>query len=83
MDKTCLYPSPLGDILLAADEEGLRGLWFVGQKYCGATLSPAAQKGENSNLWETKAWLDLYFSGREPDFCPRLFFAPINILFNR
>lgn len=72
MDKTCLYPSPLGDILLAADEEGLRGLWFVGQKYCGATLSPTAEPGENPFLQETKAWLDCYFSGREPDFCPRL-----------
>ena len=25
------YSSPLGDILLAADQEGLTGLWFVGQ----------------------------------------------------
>ena len=27
------YSSPLGNILLAADETGLTGLWFEGQKY--------------------------------------------------
>ena len=38
MVYTCQYQSPMGDILLAADEIGLTGLWFVGQKYfakCG------------------------------------------------
>ena len=33
MVYTCTYPSPLGNILLAADEVGLTGLWFEGQKY--------------------------------------------------
>ena len=33
MVSICKYKSPLGDLLLAADEEGLTGLWFVGQKY--------------------------------------------------
>ena len=27
------YDSPLGGILLAADEIGLTGLWFDGEKY--------------------------------------------------
>lgn len=30
---TCHYNSPLGGILLAADEKGLTGLWFDGEKY--------------------------------------------------
>ena len=29
------YDSPLGGILLAADETGVTGLWFDGQKYFG------------------------------------------------
>ena len=33
MVYTCGYRSPLGDILMAADENGLIGLWFEGQKY--------------------------------------------------
>ena len=32
------YQSPLGGILLAADEVGLVGLWFEGQKYFANTL---------------------------------------------
>ncbi len=38
MIYTCTYPSPLGNILLAADEVGLTGLWFEGQKYFAKTL---------------------------------------------
>ena len=32
------YKSPIGGILLAADEIGLTGLWFDGQKYFAANL---------------------------------------------
>ena len=35
---TIIYPSRLGDILLAADEIGLTGLWFFGQSYFADTL---------------------------------------------
>ena len=33
MVSICHYESPLGGVLLAADEIGLTGLWFDGQKY--------------------------------------------------
>ena len=32
------YDSPLGGILLAADESGITGLWFDGQKYFARDL---------------------------------------------
>ena len=32
MQYTTTYQSPLGGILLAADDLGLTGLWFEGQK---------------------------------------------------
>ena len=35
---TSVYSSELGDILLAADEIGLTGLWFFGQSYFADTL---------------------------------------------
>ena len=38
MIYTYKYKSPLGHILLAADEVGITGLWFEGQKYFGNTL---------------------------------------------
>jgi len=33
MQYTSKYNSPLGEILLSADEIGLTGLWFKNQKY--------------------------------------------------
>ena len=36
----CTYASPLGGVLLSADELGLTGLWFDGQKYFGTNLPP-------------------------------------------
>mgnify|MGYP002517149760 FL=1 len=66
------YDSPLGRILLAADEIGLTGLWFDGQKYFARDLPGERAKQEVPVLAETKRWLDVYFSGREPDFTPPL-----------
>ena len=66
------YDSPLGGILLAADEVGLTGLWFDGQKYFARDL-PAERVEQNTPvLSEAKRWLDIYFTGREPDFTPPL-----------
>ena len=72
MVYTCKYKSPLGDILLAADEIGLTGLWFEGQKYFANTLPKEHISQETSILTETKKWLDVYFSGEEPKFTPPL-----------
>ncbi len=68
MIYTCTYKSPLGNILLAADEIGLTGLWFEGQKYFANTLSKEQISKETPVLAEAKHWLDLYFSGEEPTF---------------
>lgn len=66
------YDSPLGGILLVADETGLRGLWFDGQKYFARSL-PAEHIEQNTPaLTEAKRWLDIYFAGKEPDFLPPL-----------
>ncbi|MDO5116608.1 MAG: methylated-DNA--[protein]-cysteine S-methyltransferase [Synergistaceae bacterium] len=72
MQYTTHYDSPLGGILLAADEKGLTGLWFDGEKYYAGRLSSEHQEGSLPVLDETKRWLDVYFSGREPDFMPAL-----------
>ena len=72
MVYTCKYQSPLGDILLAADEAGLIGLWFEGQKYFANTLPDEQISQETEILTEAKKWLDVYFSGKEPTFTPPL-----------
>lgn len=66
------YDSPLGGILLAADEIGLTGLWFDGQKYFARGLSSEREERELPVLLEAKRWLDIYFTGKEPDFLPPL-----------
>ena len=72
MIYTSEYTSPLGGILLAADEVGLRGLWFDGQKYFARDLPDERTEKETPVLSEAKRWLDLYFGGQEPDFLPPL-----------
>ena len=71
MIYTCTYASSLGDILLAADEIGLIGLWFEGQKYFANTLPKEYISQETPILIETKKWLDIYFSGKEPNLLRR------------
>ena len=69
---TSRYHSALGDILLAADEIGLTGLWFVGQSYFADTLPAEQIEQETVILAQAKEWLDVYFSGKKPDFTPPL-----------
>ena len=69
---TGYYQSPLGRLLLAADEIGLTGLWFERQRYFAQGLAPVHTDEETPILAQTRRWLDLYFSGSVPDFTPPL-----------
>ncbi len=72
MVYTCQYSSPLGGILLAADEIGLTGLWFEGEKYLAAQLPQDHIQQETPILKDVTHWLDVYFTGSAPDFMPPL-----------
>ena len=52
------YRSPIGDILLAADEIGLTGLWFDGQKYFALYLDKEHEEREIPIFDKVKQWLD-------------------------
>ena len=58
------YDSPLGKMLLAADEIGLIGVWFENQKYYANGLKEPIEE-ETAVLKETKEWLNLYFKGKD------------------
>ena len=73
--------SPLGGILLAADETGLTGLWFDGQKFFARDLPVERVEQNTPTLSEVKRWLDIYFTGKKPDFMPPL--HPIGSAFHR
>ena len=75
MQYTSRYRSPLGEMLLAADEAGVTGLWFAGQKYFALHLDKEQEEKEIPLFGTVKQWLDVYFSGREPDFTVPLHFT--------
>ena len=66
------YQSPLGPITMASDGQTLIGLWFDGQKYFADCLAADHQEKPLPVFEQTDRWLDMYFSGRIPDFTPPL-----------
>ena len=66
------YTSPIGKITMASDGEALTGLWFDGQKYFALYLDKDNEEKDLPIFDMAKKWLDIYFSGREPDFTPSL-----------
>lgn len=74
MIYTCNYNSAFGNITIASNGKSLTGLWFDGQKYFGDTLPKEHKQKKLPIFEETIYWLDLYFSGKNPDFTPSLIF---------
>ena len=72
MYYTYRYASPLGGITMASDGVNLTGLWFDGQKYFAAGLPECHTEKYLSVFGQTGQWLDIYFSGKAPDFMPPL-----------
>ena len=73
MERIAHWSSPLGGMTMAADETGLTGLWFDGQKHFARDLSPAAAEDPRFPVFrETGEWLSIYFEGRDPGFTPPL-----------
>lgn len=64
---TCFYASPIGRILIAADDIGITGLWFEGSKFFPAEQSAPTHEMTPA-LRGAVRWLDEYFSGIEPNF---------------
>jgi len=64
--------SPIGTLTLSSDGASIIGLWIEGQKYFAGTLEKDASE-ENLPIFETvQNWLNIYFSGKRPDFMPPL-----------
>lgn len=69
---TCIfgYHTPLGKITVSGEGEKITGLWFEGQKYFGSALPEKYEEKPLPVFEEAKKWLDIYFSGKAPDFTP-------------
>ena len=67
---TELWNSPLGEILLAAEDGALIGCWFAGQKYERAGLPGKEERETEADrqvLEQAAAWLRSYFEGGRPE----------------
>ncbi|MBJ6746322.1 methylated-DNA--[protein]-cysteine S-methyltransferase [Streptococcus sp. 121] len=61
------FHSPLGKLILLADDKALHGVWFQDQTYFGAGYNlDAIPKGNNAILGQSKDWLQSYFAGENP-----------------
>ena len=63
-------PDNFSDILMNSDGEYLTGLWFEGSRDFSKHEINCQEK-ELSVFKETSKWLDIYFSGKEPNFIPK------------
>jgi len=66
--KYCYMDSPLGQILLARDQEGLIGLWFEGQKYYREPEHDWESKPGDKLLKQAVAQLTAYFKNGNTEF---------------
>ncbi|WP_062326858.1 methylated-DNA--[protein]-cysteine S-methyltransferase [Treponema endosymbiont of Eucomonympha sp.] len=79
MIYTCTIDTPLGEMLAAAKDGNLTGLWFVRQKYYPPFAENPAP--DYPVFAEARRWLSAYFAGGNPDVTPPL--APEGTAFRR
>lgn len=68
MLRCCSYRSPLGALLLAAEEGALAGLWMEGQRFFGKPYGEVLPQPTEpvGVLSAALRWLDAYFAGENP-----------------
>jgi methylated-DNA-[protein]-cysteine S-methyltransferase len=64
--------SPVGILTVSSDGQNISGLWIEGQKYFAKTLGKDVLERNLSVFENVQEWIDIYFSGKEPDFMPPL-----------
>ena len=77
------YISPLGGITMASDGQSLTGLWFDGQKYFADNLPEEHIKRQLPVFMQAAEWLDVYFSGKAPNFNPPISMEGISLFRKR
>ena len=63
-------PDQFSDMFMNSDGEYLTGLWFENSRDSSKHNSVCQEK-ELEIFKETGRWLDIYFSGQNPDFTPK------------
>ena len=69
-----IYKTPnnynLSNIIISSDGKYLTGLWFEGSKDESKHITSYEEK-DLEIFKETGRWLDIYFSGKNPNFTPK------------
>ena len=60
------YNSPLGKMTLLEEDSFLIGLYFNDQNRFSLKNINISESKETPTILETKRWLDIYFSGKDP-----------------
>ena len=63
-------PEGFDNLLMSSDGEVLTGLWFEGSRNEGCFVETFQETSLPLVFDNTCRWLDIYFSGRQPDFTP-------------
>ena len=69
MQHVAKYLSPLGNMTIISEDNYLIGLYFDDSKYSNKVLNKDYIYFEDKIILLTKKWLNIYFSGKKPDFC--------------
>jgi methylated-DNA-[protein]-cysteine S-methyltransferase len=64
--------SPVGILTASSDGQNISGLWIEGQKYFAKTIGKDFLEKSLPLFEKVLKWLDVYFSGKEPNFMPPL-----------
>ena len=64
---TTVINTPLGEIQTAACDNGLKGLWFIGQKYFPKDTGAWIKQPDHQVFASLKIWLEEYFAGKKPE----------------
>ena len=72
MQCLSFYDSPLGDMFLTSDDIGLTSIGFSNQRFSYEDSHIEYKECESDCIRDGKRWLDIYFTGKNPDFLPPL-----------
>lgn len=69
------YQSLLGGMTMSSNGEALTGLWFDSSQQNSSSLKGVKREKTNNSskvFDEAEEWLNIYFTGRAPDFMPSI-----------
>lgn len=68
MKRTCIIQTPLGEMIAIAEEGGLSGLWFVGEKHAPEQPGGGTEDPGYPLFLKLQTQLSAYFSGKPMAF---------------